>query len=380
MPLSPFYEPLNQSLNIFLPPLIFLAKSWESYATKKLYHFCSMRLFGFLFLTILVFYSCGGRQNQQVTYNQYQGYAQGTTFTIQHSGSGDFLDSIQSMLKEIDQALSLWQDSSWISRWNRGETIPIPFYASECLRLALDVGNLTQGAYDPTMLPLSRFWGFGDSLFEAPGLVRPEHIDSLKNMVGFKTCLNLDSLPFVHRKCKGTLLDLNGIAQGYSVDLLAALLDRNGVNDYMIELGGEVRAKGKNPSAKDWQIGIDKPKDGVTNDRPLQAVVALQNAALATSGTYRKYYERDGKRYSHVLDPATGRPVAHQLLSVSVMHPSCAMADGLATALMVMGPSKARQWAQENPETGVYLIYLDHAGMPKTWTNHKIQRFISELN
>jgi thiamine biosynthesis lipoprotein len=313
-------------------------------------------------------------------YTQYQGYAQGTTFTIRHSGSGEFLDSIQFILEQVDQALSLWQDSSWISRWNRGDQTQSPVYASECLQLALEVGDLTQGAYDPTMLPLSRFWGFGDSLFEAPGLVRQEHIDSMTNMIGFKTCLNLDSLPIVQRKCKGTLLDLNGIAQGYSVDLLAALLDRNGVMDYMIELGGEVRAKGQNPSLKDWQIGIDKPKNSLAEDRPLQAVVALQNTSLATSGSYRKYYERDGKRYSHVLDPATGRPVSHQLLSVSVMHPSCAMADGLATALMVMGPTKARQWAQKHQETGVYLIYLDHNGTPKTWASQKIQSYISELN
>lgn len=339
-----------------------------------------MRIFAFALLLLVSFCSCGGGQKQMSPYTQYQGYAQGTTFTIQHSGSGEFLDSIHFVLEEVDRALSLWQDSSWISRWNRGENLSSPLYASECLGLAREVFDATEGAYDPTMLPLSRFWGFGDSLFEAPGLVRPEHIDSIQKMIGFNRCINLDSLPAVQRTCKGTLLDLNGLAQGYSVDLLAFLMDRNGVLDYMIELGGEVRAKGKNPLGNDWQIGIDQPKDGVSEDRPLQAVVALQNNSIATSGGYRKYYERDGKRFSHVLDPATGRPVSHQLLSVSVMHPSCAMADGFATALMVMGPAKARQWSQKHSETGVYLIYLDHSGKAKTWANEKAHSLIRELN
>lgn len=319
--------------------------------------------------------SCSTKTEKE--YSTYQGYAQGTTFHIEVEGDGDYSAAIDSILRGIDKELSLWDSASWISNWNSGNsTAELGFHARRCWELSSQMHKLSEGYFDPSLAPLIQFWGFGKSSKGFPEQVDTPMLNQLRQRIGLNQVLQFDSVQGrLIPKAAGVQLDFNAIAQGYSVDALAEFFELKGHKHYMIEVGGEVRCRGKSPQGKSWKIGIDKPESGIET-RALQAIVDV-DGGLATSGSYRKFYEKNGRRYAHVINPKTGFPVGHHLVSVTVSAPTAATADALATALLVMGTQPAIAFAQAHPNLGIFLIY-DEQGKWQTWASDKMRAQLSE--
>ncbi|GAB4489336.1 MAG: FAD:protein FMN transferase [Saprospiraceae bacterium] len=309
-----------------------------------------------LLLTLLA--SCG---KQEPAYLTLTGKAQGTTFNItyQDSQQRDFSRPVDSLFRMIDKSMSLWDSTSLISRINRNEpNVQVDEHFAKVFQKAKEVSEITGGAFDVTVGPLVKAWGFSVK----KGLPPPDSakVDSLRQLIGFQK-IRLEN--GVLQKADPRMeIDFNAIAQGYTVDLISDFLEKNGVKNYLVEIGGEVRTLGVNDRNEIWKIGIDKPVENEKEgSRPLQTTVALGGKSLATSGSYRKFVVRDGKKFSHAIDPKTGYPITHNLLSVSVIAKDCASADAYATAFLVMGMGKALDLA-EQLGLEIYCIYSDEKG------------------
>ncbi len=321
-----------------------------------------------IFLVGGIMVSCTGEEapKADADYRELNGEAQGTTYYISFRDSiGQALSQLQSdsIFDAIDQSLSVWVAGSVISSFNENtvDTISDPHFLTMYFR-SREISDATGGAFEPMIGPLVKAWGFGPEGAHPKG---DPNIDSLRALMTAPLMVTpIDSMPsgntlaqFRFEKQAGQTIDVNGIAQGYTVDVLCEYLSRRGIMDYMVEVGGEVRAKGMNKMGKLWQIGIDKPV-GLEAERELEAIVPLDNRAVATSGSYRKFYERDGRRYPHTIDPATGYPVDHQLLSTTVLAPNCTEADAFATAFMVMGVEKTKQFLEDHAALDLDVLLL----------------------
>lgn len=308
-------------------------------------------------LGIFLLYAC---HNRKQPYTVITGNAQGTTFTIQYNDLShrDFSASIDSLFHLIDQSMSLWDSTSVISKINRNDpSYIIDEHFENVFRKSFEVYQSTGGSFDPTISPLVKAWGFSFKKGLPPE--DPIQVNSFKKLIGFDK-IKLENGKVMKDDAR-IEIDFNAIAQGYTVDLISEFLEARSINDYLVEVGGEVRAKGVNERDSLWVIGIDKPVINDGNDRPLQTKIALDDQSLATSGSYRKYFERDGKKFSHVIDPATGYPVSHQMLSISVITDNCTTADAYATAFLVMGMDKAFEKALEL-EMQIFCIYAHDDG------------------
>jgi thiamine biosynthesis lipoprotein len=308
----------------------------------------------------------------------FSGFAQGTTYSIvylkkNNNDPSDLKIKIEKILHDFDMSLSLYQDSSIISKINRNEdVVPDTFFTEVFIKSAM-ISEMTEGLFDITVGPLVKAWGFGP---EAHKNFRESKRDSLLNLVGMKKVSLVNGR--LIKSNPGIILDVNAIAQGYSVDVVCRFFDNLGIADYLVEIGGEVRSKGTKAGVP-WRIGIDKPIDN--NNSPgqtLQAIIKLTDRALATSGNYRKFYIEDGIKYSHEIDPRTGYPAKNTLLSASIEAADCATADGIATACMVMGKDKTIEFMGRHPEFEAYLIYSDSTGNFKTWISEKLKGKIEE--
>lgn len=292
---------------------------------------------------LLGFASC---QKSSPAYTQLEGSAQGTTFRIVYDDSvaRDFSVAADSIFRVIDRSMSLWDSTSLISLLNANDpAVRADAHYTNVFRRGWEVSEQTDGRFDCTVGPLVKVWGFSyKKNLPPPDSVQ---VDSLKRLIGYHK-VRLEGGKLIKENPQ-IQIDFNAIAQGYTVDVLADFLKSKGVKNYMVEVGGEVRAEGRNESGKIWRIGIDKPVDNAAVGRPLQAVVSLDNKSLATSGSYRKFVERDGHKFSHAIDPHTGYPITHNLLSISVLAPDCMSADAYATAFLVMGLEKAIPLAKE---------------------------------
>lgn len=334
----------------------------------------------------------GGRletETEQV-YEVY-GETQGTTYTIKYlaQSGNNYQKAIDSVLVAFSQSLSTYIPDSEISIFNKMENIDssIVFqneFFYPVLKSSKEIFELSEGAFDPTLAPVIRVWGFGE--IEEPQKIPSDKIDSLLNFVGFDKYIVFDEKSLKKTK-KHIQLNFNAIAQGYAVDVVALFLEKKHIKNYMVEIGGEVRANGKGTSGQGWKIGIDKPieegKDSTstsqnTQQRQLQAIVTLNNKSLVTSGNYRKFYIRDGKKYPHTINPKTGYPVSHNLLSVTILADDAITADGLGTACMVLGKDKALQMIEKLENVEVFLIY-DENGTIKTTMSKGLQKYIEEL-
>lgn len=322
-----------------------------------------MRIYLFLCAAGFLLGSCSSQQDS----HHLRGRAQGTTFSIKYyaEGAEDYSSEVAGILTDFDKSLSLWREDSFLSTLNTDmdSIIRIPpedLYFIPVLRASQTVHRVSRGAFDPSVYPLVRAWGFGaippdsDSIPDVIRLQKEHHIGGLRVLIK-EIGPNMTLL-----RPSQMQLDFNGIAQGYSVDVIGDFLESKGVGDYMVEIGGELLAKGSRPAGDGWSIGIDRPQDG---PRELIDTLTLKNAAIATSGSYRKYKERDGKRYSHCIDPRTGYPVDHTLLSVTVIAPTCMEADAYATAFMVMGVEETLERLERGlgKKMEVMMIY-DHQG------------------
>ena len=300
-----------------------------------------------LVLFPLTLLQCSPRPEQRV----FAGETQGTTYTIKVVADkvsperrAAIGQAIEARLGTIDKQMSLYRPDSEISLFNaREDTEPLEVSddLAAVFQLAHNVSAASGGAFDVTVKPLVDAWGFGPSHQQDEPPTDPE-LASLHECIGYEK-VHVDRAAHTLRKTLPSIrCDLNAIAQGYTVDKLAEDINRLGHVNYMVEVGGEVKARGLNALNVPWRIGIEKPSAG---RGALQRIIALDDKALATSGDYRQYYERDGVRISHTIDPRTGRPVTHSLASASVIHESCALADAFATALMVLGPDEGYEFA-----------------------------------
>lgn len=292
----------------------------------------------------------------------------GTTYRVKYEAAEPLDSVILAELRRVDGSLSVFNPQSTLSKVNRGETAKVDAMLYEVVRKSLEISKETDGAFDITVMPLVNAWGFG---YEESRTPTDAQVDSLLQFVGYgKVRLDEDSV--LHKADPRLTLDCGAIAKGYGVDRVSRVLREHGVRNYMVEIGGEVVTKGRKPDGQPWQIGVEKPVEGsAPGAGGMQTVLTLENAAVATSGNYRNYYERDGRKYAHTIDPRTGRPVRHSLLSATVQAPDCATADAYATAFMVLGLEAAKKVAAARKELKVYLIYADAQGKMQTYTNRK---------
>jgi thiamine biosynthesis lipoprotein len=304
------------------------------------------------------------------------GEAQGTYFSVIYydENQRDFQLEVDSILKAFDQSLSLWVHNSLISFVNNSDTaVRVDSFFMDNFNIAVEVAEKTKGAFDPTVGNLTRAWGFG---FDASRHVDKQIIDSILAFTGYQN-VRVENGYFMKEDPRISI-DFNAIAQGYSVDLIGTFLEEQGIENYLVDIGGEVKANGKKHDGTHWKIGIEKPAENMDDARNLKAVVQLKNKSIATSGNYRKFYEEDGIRYSHTINPESGYPVQHSLLSVSVLAGNTAHADAYATAFMVMGLEKSKQFLQEHTSLDAFFIYSDESGNYQTFMTLGFEKILTE--
>jgi FAD:protein FMN transferase len=251
--------------------------------------------------------------------------------------------AIDERLEQINDRMSNWRPDSELSRFNRhreDDWFPVSAETAEVVAAGLRIGRETNGAFDVTVGPLVRLWQFGPEPGRQPPT--PEELAAARERVGLDLVEVRDNPPALRKRRPDVEVDLSGIAKGYGVDALARLLDERGFTNYLVEIGGEIRTRGRRPDGTAWRVGIEVPEH---HRRAVQRIIELENRSLATSGDYRNYREVDGRRWSHTIDPRTGEPIGHTLASVSVIADTCMESDALATALMVLGPEDAYDWA-----------------------------------
>ena len=289
---------------------------------------------------------------KQPPFRTNEGMVFGTIYKITYQHNDDLQNEIKAAMMEVDNSLSPYNPNSIITRINHNEDTLLNEHFLHVFNLAQQISTETEGAFDITVAPLVNAWGFG---FKHSIDIDPNVIDSLRQFVGYQK-IKLEDGKIVKEDAR-TMLDCSAIAKGYGVDRVARLLDQKGVQHYMVDIGGEVVLKGKNPRMKTWRIGINKPvEDSLSVNQELQTILEVSGVGMATSGNYRKFYYKDGKRYAHTIDPRVGTPVQHNILSATVIAKDCTTADAYATAFMVMGLEEAKAFCEAHPELHAYFI------------------------
>ena len=308
-----------------------------------------------LSLWILIFTAC----TKQKQYFEESGSVFHTIYHIKYEGSELLTEKIDAELQKFNLSLNPFNPNSIISKVNQNEPVEADDWFIEVFNKAKEVSDHSEGVFDITCAPLVNLWGFGFSKMDS---VTPQMIDSIKQFVGYQK-VRLDGRKVIKDDPR-ILLNCSAIAKGYASDVIARLLEREGVENYMVEIGGEVTMKGVNQNGKCWRIGINKPEDdstGIKNDVG-EVVELCKKGGVATSGNYRNYYIKDGKKYAHTIDPRTGYPSEQSILSATIVADDCITADAYATAFMAMGLEKAREAAKNIPGIEYYVIYTDENG------------------
>ena len=310
------------------------------------------------------------------------GEAQGTTYTITYYDSlqRNLQQEIDSLLHQFDLTASLWVDSSLIRLVNDNSDSVVNGWFADLVAMSAEMNGYTDGCFDCTIGRLVNVWGFGFSKREE---VDDHTIDSLLQFSGTQPIivLNSENKPVVRKAHPETALDFNAIAQGYSTDLVCRFLNQQGIGNYLVDIGGEVYAKGRKPDGTAWTVGIERPAENKYSTPEIETAITLENKSVVTSGSYRKYYEKDGLRYSHTIDPKTGHPVEHTLLSVSVVDSAAWRADALATAFMVMGLQQSLSFIENHKNDPgaqtAFFIYSDNEGY-KTYATERFKELIKQ--
>ncbi|MBJ7538850.1 FAD:protein FMN transferase [Marinomonas transparens] len=291
----------------------------------------------------------------------FSGPTMGTTYTVKFytteaiKRSQNLKDEVDAVLVTINKLMSTYDSTSELSRFNKlpsGGSADLSEDMAYVMDRALLISEMSQGEYDVTIGPLVNLWGFGPGNREDK-VPSQDAIDEAKTRVGYHY-LTLDGRHLT--KQKNVYIDLSSIAKGYGVDRVAKTLEENGIESYLVEVGGEIRSKGVKPDGSAWKVAIESPAGGHTM---AERIVSAKDIAIATSGDYRNYFEKNGVRYSHTINPVTGRPIAHHLVSVTVIDKTTTMADGLATAITVLGPDKGLEFAQKNGIAAYLLVKTD---------------------
>ena len=324
-----------------------------------------------LIIGLMVLASCG-KQPQKVI---LQGEAQGSYYAITYfdEQGRNFQHEIDSIFHAVDMSVNLWVNNSIITKVNRNEEVTLDSIFIDNFSIAQEAARLSDGYFDPTISPIVAAWGFsyknGDS-------ITPQLIDSLKQLVDYRK-VHIENGKVIKENPAMTL-DFNAIAQGYTSDMIAAFLDSRGITNYLVDTGGEIMAREGKPNGRPWIVGIEKPAENEDSERIVHTRIALRDKGLVTSGSTRKYVERDGKRYSHCIDPHTGYPVEHQLLSATVLAENSVWADALASICMVMGMEQSLPLIQSMDGVEAYYIFVNEKGDLETFATEGFKKLIVE--
>lgn len=331
--------------------------------------------FGIIFLAILMVSGCKPVKSE---YRKVTGFAQGSDYHITYEDrkGKDYSEEITALLKKFDKSLSIYDSTSIVSRINRNEPdVVVDDWVETVFRKSVEINRISGGAFDITVGPIVQAWGFSTKPVAKHDSA---YIDSLLQYVGMDK-VNLQN-HHVIKTMPGVQLDVNGLAQGYSVDLVCDFFESEGVKNYLVEIGGEVRAKGVNATGNLWKIGIDRPVDG--NMQPgddLEAIVEIKNLSISTSGNYRKFYVENGVKYAHTINPKTGRPARNTLLSATVVANDCITADALATSFMVHGVDESKEMLKTLPGIEALFIYSGLNGEYKTYCTEGFKKMIIKI-
>lgn len=322
-------------------------------------------------ITLLLSISC----NQPKQYILNSGVVWTTEYHIKYEATADLHDSIQQLFKAIDESASAFNKQSRITAINDNKSDVADDFFVKLYNKAKEVNAASSGLYDPTVMPLVNAWGFG---YKNGTLPTREQIDSILQFVGIEhTSLNGNKIVKDDSRVQ---FDFSSIAKGMACDEVAAMLERNGVENYMVEIGGEVVSRGVNQVGQKWHVSIDMPEpddsDGAQHNSAL--VITLDGKAVATSGNYRKFKESGGKKLSHIVNPKTGSSETSNLLSVSIVAPDCMSADAWATACMAMGEEKTKAMMEDNDKLGVMTISVNEDGNYVIWSNKCFANLVVE--
>ena len=291
------------------------------------------------------------------SYIKDSGMVFGTTYSITYQYHENLKSDIEDVMQQVDNSLSPFNKSSVITAINNNTSTKADNYLTEVFTLAQTVNKETDGAFDITVAPLVNAWGFG---FRSGTRPTETQIDSLLTIVGQEKVTLKDGE--IIKSDPRIMLDCSAIAKGFGVDKVAEFLAGKGIENYLVEIGGEISARGKNSRGTEWNIGVTKPvDDSLSINQENQAVLQITDKAMATSGNYRNFYYEGGKKYAHTINPHTGKPAQSDILSATVIAQSCAVADAYATAFMVLGSEKAKEILKKHPELQAYLILSDNS-------------------
>lgn len=328
-----------------------------------------------ILLTLLLLNSIGSFAQKEPI--KIEGEAQGTTYHITYydEKNRNLQPEIDQLLKEFDNSVSTYNPNSIISKINTNQNVKIDKYFTTCFKKAKEIWKYTDGAFDPTVFPLTNAMGFG------PGerkKLNKKQIDSILKFVGFQL-IEIKGKHII-KKDSRVALDFNAFAQGYSVDVVSKFLTSKKIKAFIVEIGGEVYIKGRMSNGEIWTVGIEQPFENKLTGNPLKAIVKLENRAVATSGNYRRYYEEDGIKYIHHIDPKTGYSTKNNLLSASIFSRECITADATATGILVMGLEKSKIYFKNHPELEGYLIYSDDKGRYQVYETPGLKFLLEEIN
>ena len=302
-----------------------------------------------------------------------QGEAQGSYYAITYydEQGRNFQQEIDSIFHAVDVSVNLWVDTSVISKVNRNEEVKLDSIFVDNFRIAQEAASLSDGYFDPTISPIVAAWGFS---YKHGDTITPQLIDSLKQLVDYRN-IRIEVGKVVKANPAMTL-DFNAIAQGYTSDLIASFLGSRGIKNYLVDTGGEIMARGEKPNGQPWIVGIEKPADNWDSEQVVHTRIALRDKGLVTSGSTRKYVERNGKRYSHCIDPKTGYPVEHNVLSVTVLAENSVWADALASICMVMGMEKSLPLIESMDGVEAYYIYVNEQNALETFATDGFAKLV----
>lgn len=320
-------------------------------------------LFTLFFVAVAVFFLCYDFPKDK-EYLHRDGFIFGTVYSVTYSNpeNKDLSLQINNALEAVNASLSMFNPESTISKVNNNQPVELDLLFLTVWKTGQYVSDCTHGAFDMTVAPLVDLWGFG---LKNRDVVTDAEVDSVREYVGYELVVLEDGV--IHKAYPEMRIDAGAIAKGYACDVVADTLEAYGCTDFCIEIGGELVVKGLNSKGVNWHIAINKPvEDSLCVNREIQEVVELTDCGMATSGNYRNFYEIDGKKYSHTIDPRTGYPVSHNLLSATIVAPDCMTADAWATACMVAGFEKTQTWIKNRRDIKGYLIYEEN-GELKTW-------------
>lgn len=321
---------------------------------------------------VVVFMST--RVQRDIKFQHDTGFVFGTVYNVTYQSDVNLKDEIEKVMQNIDNSLSPFNKNSVITSINENTSNKFDEDLLKVWEISSKVNKETNGAFDITVAPLVNAWGFG---FKHGTMPDQHMIDSLREIIGFSKITVKDGI--VTKADPRIMLDCGAVAKGYGVDAVANLLRSKGIENFMVEIGGEIVTAGINQNKMPWRIGVTKPTDDSLNvNSELQTVLNVTDRAMATSGNYRNYYYRDGKKYAHTIDPLTGYPVQHNILSSTVIADDCATADAYATSFMVLGLEGAKKVLKRHPELMAYFIYSDENGENAVWFSPSLKDKIAE--